>query len=165
MTVGLPYPTLKEVLEASRSTLPLRRETPFAFNAEQKAYLGAVLDNASDGIRRTRQKDVERDSLTAAERDAFLEDTFEELTWLMTEEGKEHLDSKDEDTISVSASMIANLLHFVTEAGHSPLQVLQAAILGYSTQSADDDEFRIVYEFLEEMQDVADEALGAARQA
>ncbi|MBY3432580.1 hypothetical protein HFN89_00135 [Rhizobium laguerreae] len=42
------------------------------------------------------------------------------------------------------------------------MQVLQAAFLGYSTQSAHDDEFRIVYEVHEEVQD-ADCALGSDR--
>lgn len=119
----------------------------------------------SGRTRRTRQKGAERDALTAAQRDAFLENAFEQLTWLTTEEGKEHLDSREEDTISVSASIITNLMHFAAEAGHSPLQVLQAAILGFSTQRADDDEFRLVYEFLEEMQDVADAKLAPSRPA
>lgn len=140
--------------------LPLRRETPFTYNSEQKEYLKAVLKTPSGHTRRTRQKGAERDALTSAQRDGFLANAFEQLTWLTTDEGKEHLDSREEDTISVSASIITNLMHFAAEAGHSPLQVLQAAVLGYSTQSRDDDEFRLVYEFLEEMQDVADETIG-----
>ncbi|MCV9964480.1 hypothetical protein OIU34_21555 [Pararhizobium sp. BT-229] len=145
--------------------MPLRRETPFAFNSEQKAYLENVLKTPSDHARRTRQKGPERASLTAAQRDDFVANAFDQLTWLTTKEGKEHLDSMGEDTISVSASIITNLMHFVAEAGHSPLQVLQTAVLGFSTQSGDDDEFRIVYEFLEEMQDVTDEVIGVAHQA
>lgn len=145
--------------------MPIRRETPFAFTPEQKAYLETVLRARSRGTRRTRQKGAERDALTAEQRDAFLEDAFEQLTWLTAEEGKENLDSRDDDTISASASIVTNLMHFVAEAGHSPLQVLQAAVLGYSTQVGNDDEFRIVYEFLEEMQDVADEAIGSDPQA
>lgn len=144
--------------------MPLRRDTPFAFNSEQKAYLEAVLKTPSGRMRRTRQKGAGRDALTAAQRDDFLVNAFEQLTWLTTKDGKEHLDSRDEDTISVSASIITNLMHFAAEAGHSPLQVLQAAVLGYSTQRGDDDEFRLVYEFLEEMQDVADDTIGLPHQ-
>lgn len=139
--------------------MPLRRQTPFAFTSEQKAYLEGVLTTTYAEGRRTRQKGVEREALSAEQRDEFLENAFEQLSWLTTKEGKQHLDSKDEDTISASASIIANLLHFAADAGHSPLQVLQAAVLGYSTQSAEDDEFRLVYEFLEEMQDTADETI------
>ncbi|MCS4088794.1 hypothetical protein [Rhizobium sp. BK176] len=145
--------------------MPLRRETPFAFTAEQKAYLETVLKAFSGGARRTRQKGAERAALTAEQRDAFLKDAFEQLTWLTTDEGKESLDSREDDTISASASIITNILHFLAKAGHSPLQVLQAAVLGFSTQVGDDDEFRLVYEFLEEMQDVADETIGTDHKA
>jgi hypothetical protein len=145
--------------------MPLRRETPFAFTPEQKAFLETVIKTPSGRVRRTRQKGAERDALTAKQRDAFLANALEQLTWLTTEEGKEHLDSRDDDTISASASILTNLLHFVTAAGHSPLQVLQAAVLGYSTQVAHDDEFRLVYEFPEEVQDVADNTIGCDHEA
>jgi hypothetical protein len=139
--------------------LPLRRDTPFTFNSEQKSYLAKVFGTPSEGTRRTRQRGVERDAFTT-ERDDFLVNAFEQLTWLTTQEGKDHLDSRDEDTISASASIITNTMHLAAEAGHSPLQVLQAAVLSYSTQRGEDDEFRIIYEFLEEMQDIADETIG-----
>lgn len=136
--------------------MPLRRQTPLSFTEEQKDFVGAVFETSDvESVRQGRLPTIPFSSKIESDRDAFLKDAFEQLSWLTDADGKDELNEKEHDITSSAASMITNILHFSADAGASPLEVLEKAVLGYSNQLGTDAEYRLVWEFLEQLLDIA----------
>jgi hypothetical protein len=136
--------------------MPLRRQTPLSFTQEQKDFVETVFETSD--VRRVRQARLSVrpfSSQAANDRDAFLKETFEQLSWLVEADGKAELNEKEQDITSSAASMITNILHFAADAGASPLEVLEKAISGYSDQLGSDAEYRLVGDFIEQLLDIA----------
>lgn len=137
--------------------MPLRRITPLSFSYEQKEFATQVFASSDlTRIRRARAPNEKWSRQVAAYRDSFLKETLEQLSWVTENDGKHSLNEKEHDTTSAAASLITNILHFAAAAGSSPLEILETAVSSYSSQLGSDAEFRLVWEFLEQLLDIAD---------
>lgn len=136
--------------------MALRRQTPLSFTQSQIDFVAEVFVKSDVGrIRQTRVPAKQFTPPIECQRDFFLKDAIEQLTWLTSSDGKDELNEKEQDITSSAASMITNILHFAAAAGAAPLEVLEKAMAGFTNQLGSDAEYRLVWEFLEQMLDVA----------
>lgn len=137
--------------------MPFRRETPLSFSQTQREYIKNIFETPDGGrVARLRSRNVKFSDAIAANRDVFLKDSLEQLSWVTDPEGIDSLNEKEHDTATSAASLITNILHFAGAAGVSPMEVLERAVAGYASQRGHDGEFRLVAEFIGELLDTAE---------